>query len=226
MKVKQVSEHIWSLRTWMLIPVHVWVVVDKGEVTLVDAGMPNMAKGILTFIEKLNMGPLKRILLTHGHLDHIGAIKPISNKLKVPVYAHRIENPYMTGELPYPKRKKPEQNVSKEIVRSLPEDETGNLLQIGGLTPYHTPGHSPGHVAYYHEKDQVLLAGDLFTSKKGKLKRPISIFTADMNEAIKSSAIIKDLKPEKVEVCHGYTVLNPSDHIEEYMEKSLGSILQ
>ncbi|WP_307001635.1 MBL fold metallo-hydrolase [Lederbergia panacisoli] len=97
-------------------------------------------------------------------------------------------------------------------------NETENLVPIGGLTPYLTPGHSPGHVAYFHEKDQVLLAGDLFTSKKGKLHRPISIFTPDMNEAVKSSAIIKELKPKKVEVCHGYTVLNPADHIEEYIE--------
>ncbi|MCJ8009348.1 MBL fold metallo-hydrolase [Lederbergia wuyishanensis] len=224
MKAKRVSEHIWSLNIWMLIPVHVWVVVDKGEVTLVDAGIPSMAKGIINFIEKLNMGSLTRILLTHGHQDHIGAIKPILNQNKVPVFAHQIEIPYMTGELAYPKRKKPEQNVAKEIIQPLPEDIAGNLMTIGGLTPYHTPGHSPGHVAYFHEKDQVLLAGDLFTSKKGKLHRPMSIFTPDMNEAVKSSAIIKYLKPKKVEVCHGYTVLNPADHLEEYMEKTLAAI--
>ena len=223
MKVKQISEHIWSLSIWMLIPVHIWIVVDEGEVTLVDAGIPKMAKRILKFINELKKGQLTRILLTHGHSDHIGAIKPILHTSEVPVYAHRIEIPYMTGDLPYPKRKKLEQNVTKEVVRPLPEDETGHLLSLGGLTPYHTPGHSPGHVAYYHEKDQVLFAGDLFTSKKGKLHRPMSMFTADMEEAVNSSAIIKELKPKKVEVCHGYTVLNPEDHIEEYIEK-LGDI--
>ncbi|MBS4201083.1 MBL fold metallo-hydrolase [Bacillus sp. FJAT-49732] len=224
MKAKRVSENIWSLRIWMLIPVHVWVVVDKGEVTLVDAGIPSMAKGILKFIEQLKMGPLTKILLTHGHSDHIGAIKPILQTKKVPVYAHQIEIPYMTGELPYPKRKKPEQFVTEEIVQPLLQDEVGNLMSIGGLTPYLTPGHSPGHVAYFHEKDQVLLAGDLFTSKKGKLHRPMPIFTPDMNEAVNSSAIIEHLKPKKLEVCHGYTVLNPADHLEEYMEKALRSI--
>ena len=42
MKVKKVSEHIWSLKTWMIIPIHVWIVVDKEGITLVDAGIPMM----------------------------------------------------------------------------------------------------------------------------------------------------------------------------------------
>ena len=219
MKAKRVSENIWSLQKWMLIPIHVWVVADKGEITLVDAGVSSMANGILTFIEQLNMGALTRVILTHGHPDHIGAVKPILKTNNVPVYAHRLEIPFMTGQLSYPKRKKAVQNLTEQVVQSLPENQTGHLEAIGGLTPYLTPGHSPGHVAYFHEKDQVLLAGDLFTSKKGKLRRPMPIFTADMNEAIKSSAIISHLKPKKVEVCHGYTVQNPAEHIDEYIDK-------
>lgn len=47
MKVERVSEHIWSLTSWELIPVRVWVVTDGDGVTLVDAGLPFMAKRIL-----------------------------------------------------------------------------------------------------------------------------------------------------------------------------------
>lgn len=225
MKINKVSEHIWSLKTRIIIPIHVWVIVGENGVTLVDAGVSVMAKGIINFIKKLDAGPLQRILLTHGHLDHVGAVKAILTNTKVPVYAHRIEIPYMEGELPYPRRKKVEQTVPKQLILALHEDEKGNLTSISGVTPYLTPGHSPGHVVYYHEKDQVLLAGDLFTSKKGKLHQPIPLFTANMNEAVRSSSIIKKLQPIKLEVCHGHSVLHPANQLEEYIQKMEKKIL-
>nr|WP_313893139.1 MBL fold metallo-hydrolase [Psychrobacillus sp.] len=225
MKIKRVSEHIWSLKTWMLVPIHVWIVVEEDGITLVDAGMPMMAKGIMKFIKQLNAGPLQRILLTHGHVDHVGAVKKILRESKVPVFAHRIEIPYLEGELLYPKRKKLEQNLPKQLTQPLLEDEIGSLKTIGGLIPFLTPGHSPGHVVYYHEKDKVLLAGDLFTSKKGKLRPPM--FTANMVEAVKSSNIVWELKPLRLEVCHGSTVFHPAEQLDEYVkkvEKKLGAI--
>ncbi|SDN62973.1 Glyoxylase, beta-lactamase superfamily II [Psychrobacillus sp. OK028] len=225
MQVKRISEHIWSLKTWMIVPINVWVVADEEGITLVDAGMPMMTKGIIKFIEQHNGLSLQRILLTHGHSDHVGAIKGILKKYEVPVYAHSIEIPYMEGEIIYPKRKKLENNLPKTLTKPLLEDDSNTLMKIGGLTPYFTPGHSPGHVVYYHEQDQVLLAGDLFTSKKGKLKPPMAVFTADMKQALASASIIKHLKPKQLEVCHGNTVYHPFDQLEEYeqrKEKILG----
>jgi glyoxylase-like metal-dependent hydrolase (beta-lactamase superfamily II) len=172
-KVEQVSEHIYSLRSWMLFPVHVWVVVADDGVTLVDAGFSFMAKGILQFIDRLNAGPLRSILLTHGHADHVGSVNKIVQSREVPVYAHRKELPYMNGELPYPHRRKPEHNIARGLAQPLVENETGNLVKVAGLQPYFTPGHSPGHVVYYHEADDVLLAGDLFNSKNGNIRRPM-----------------------------------------------------
>ncbi|MFJ7825886.1 MBL fold metallo-hydrolase [Psychrobacillus sp. NPDC096623] len=225
MQVKKISEHIWSLKTWMIITIHVWVVADEEGITLVDAGMPMMTKGIMKFIEQLNAGPLQRILLTHGHSDHVGAVKGILKKYEVPVYAHQIEIPYMEGEIIYPKRKKLENNLPKTLTKPLLEDGSNKLMKIGGLTPYFTPGHSPGHVVYYHDQDQVLLVGDLFTSKKGKLKPPMPAFTADMKQAVASASIVSHLKPKRLELCHGNTVFQPSDQLEEYiksMDRKLG----
>ncbi|UUZ91442.1 MBL fold metallo-hydrolase [Paenibacillus sp. P25] len=217
MKAERVSEHIWSLKLWMVIPIHVWVVVEEGGVTLVDTGIPVMAKGILKFIERLQAGSLQRIVLTHGHPDHAGGIKPIITTNPVPVYAHPIELPYLEGEIPYSSRKKASATLEKGTARALQEDGNGTLLPIGRLAPYHTPGHSPGHVVYYHEKDQVLLAGDLFSSKGGKLRRPL--FTPDMRETLQSSMIIGRLKPARLEVCHGGPVINAAEQLEEYVEK-------
>lgn len=223
MKAEQISPHIWSLQSWLLFPLRVWVVVDETGVTLVDAGMPIMAKGILSFIDELHAGPLQRILLTHGHSDHVGAVKHITRQKQVPVFAHPVEIPYMVGDVAYPGRKKAERNVAKDIAQPLSATAEGKLEPIAGMTPYFTPGHSPGHVVYWHEQDRVLLAGDLFTSKKGKLHRPMPMFTADMAGALKSSLILRELKPLHLEVCHGKPVKHPADQLEEYLRATAAS---
>lgn len=74
-RVEQVSANIWCIKAWLLIPLRVWIVREEDGVTLVDAGMPFMTNRIMAFIKQLNAGPLKRILLTHGHSDHVGAVK-------------------------------------------------------------------------------------------------------------------------------------------------------
>ncbi|MGO4110354.1 MBL fold metallo-hydrolase [Paenibacillus sp. YAF4_2] len=99
MKATQISEHIWSLRTCMIIPITVWVVVEEDGVTLVDTGMSMMAKGILKLIKRLNAGPLKQIVLTHGHPDHVGALKSILNHDPVTVFAHSKEHPYTSSSI-------------------------------------------------------------------------------------------------------------------------------
>lgn len=220
MKIEKISEHIWTLKSWMGFTIQVWLVADDKGLTLIDAGVSSMAKGILKAINETQAGPLQRIVLTHGHGDHVGAIKTILREEEVPVFAHSIEIPYLEGKLPYPRRKKAFEALAVSITQPLSEDSEGRFQSIGGLTPYFTPGHSPGHVAFYHEEDQVLLAGDLFTSKKGKLKNPMPMFTADMNEALKSSEILRLLKPKRLEICHGSAVLDPAEQLDEYLEKN------
>ena len=220
MKITQISEHVWSLRTWVIIPIHVWVVVEPDGIALVDAGIPWMAKGILDFIERLDAGPLRRIVLTHGHSDHVGSIRKILTVQQVPVYVHRIERPYMEGAMPYPRRKKAAVSVPSGIAQELPELEGGVLRDIGTLTPYLTPGHSPGHVVYHHAGDGVLIAGDLFTSKRGRLHRPMPMFTADMAQAVESSEIVRTLAPKRLEVCHGDPVLQPAAHLDAYIQRT------
>lgn len=219
MKIEQISEHIWSLKTWFPIPVRVWLVVDETGVTLVDAGFSFMHKSILRLLDTLQAGPLQRILLTHGHADHVGSVQKLlqHKPFPVPVYVHQIELPYLEGDRTYPRRKKPEQNLPKGLAQPLPEQADGTLQSFGGLTPYLAPGHSPGHVVYYHEQDGVLLAGDLFTSKNGKLRRPMPMFTADMGQALKSSTLLRRLNPKRVEICHSAPVFQPALQLDEYL---------
>ncbi|KEO81388.1 MBL fold metallo-hydrolase [Tumebacillus flagellatus] len=223
MKVEQISKHIWSLQTWRLLRCTVWVVAEEDGLTLVDAGMPFMAKGILAFLEQMkHLGPLKRILLTHGHQDHVGSVQAILERVgNVPVYAHAVELPYLNGEQLYPRRKKLEHHLPQGITQPLQDAGSERELRaVGRLQPVFTPGHSPGHTAYFHEEDSVLLGGDMCTSKRGRLRPPMPMFTGDMATAIQSARVLEHLRPKRLEICHSKPVFNPAEQLQEYLQQN------
>lgn len=60
-----------------------------------------------------------------------------------------------------------------------------------------------------------MLAGDLFSSKNGNLRKPL--FTPNMKEVLDSSLIVSKLLPKRMEVCHGHSVFNPADQLADYI---------
>lgn len=71
---------------------------------LVDAGMPFSGREILKVTAERfgENNPPKAIILTHGHFDHVGSIVDLLDVWKVPVYAHPLEFPFLTGQQAYP----------------------------------------------------------------------------------------------------------------------------
>src|SRR3954469_731424 len=71
---------------------------------LIDAGLPGSARSIVEAAAR-RFQPGARpsaIVMTHGHFDHVGALKELAEAWDVPVFAHRLELPYLTGRSPYP----------------------------------------------------------------------------------------------------------------------------
>lgn len=216
MKLTQISPHIYKLEKWMGLTFSAWLVQQDDAVIIVDTGIFSMADELWQQANKL--GTPTSILLTHGHSDHVGGIKSLLAKKTLPVFVHGDEIKYMEGKEPYPRRKQKEYLVEPGLAQPLQVD-SGRLAKYGPLTPYHTPGHSPGHVIYYHEDDDVVIGGDLFTSRFGKLTAPMAMFTGDMAQAIESSIIIETLQPKLVSICHSPDVKEPALQLSRYMKK-------
>jgi len=105
----------------------------------------------------------KHTLLTHNHMDHIGALAELQARLKVPLAAHALD----TGNLPSP----PEILLSDSDTVSF-----GNLK----LEVLHTPGHTPGGLSF--KVGRYLISGDtIFPGGPGKTRSP-----ADFKQIIKS----------------------------------------
>ncbi len=155
-----------------------------GRWAVVDTGIPGFAAKIIEKAER-RFGRKSRpeaVFLTHGHFDHAGNAQALADYWGVPVYAHRLEMPYLTGRSDYPP---PDPTVGGAIanlsrtmpygardlgtrLRALPGDstpagalhDTGDLPGMDGWRWLGTPGHSPGHVSFFHRADRILLAGD------------------------------------------------------------------
>src|SRR5690606_7308884 len=75
-----------------------------GNWVLVDAGVPKSGAEIIQAAEsRFGSGnPPQAIILTHGHFDHVGSIVDLLLEWNVPVFAHPLEVPFLTGQQAYP----------------------------------------------------------------------------------------------------------------------------
>jgi glyoxylase-like metal-dependent hydrolase (beta-lactamase superfamily II) len=201
----------------------------SGGWVLIDAGMPGSAWRIRRAAEEW-IGPWARpaaIVLTHGHFDHVGALAELLRHWDVPVYAHRLELPYLTGRSAYPppdptvgggalaalSRLYPRGPIDLgERVQALPEN--GSLPAMPGWRWIHTPGHSPGHISLFRDEDGTLIAGDAVVTTKQEsasavlvqrpeLHGPPAYFTPDWESARRSVEQLAALDPQRVATGHG-----------------------
>lgn len=226
-KGREVKKDVYYYTTQIANLVFIGSPGDKSWV-MVDAGMPKHASDIREEAQE-RFGNVKpsAIILTHGHFDHVGSIVDLIEYWDVPVYAHKLEFPFLTGEMSYPK---PDVSVEggllakmafmyprepiniAPVLKPLPTD-----LSVPGLPGWkwiHTPGHSPGHVSFFRENDGVLIAGDAVITvrqdslyqvlvQKKEINGPPRYLTTDWQDAWTSVRKLEALKPQVLVSGHG-----------------------
>jgi glyoxylase-like metal-dependent hydrolase (beta-lactamase superfamily II) len=220
-----IAQDICGLR---VLFVNLFGVISDGGWTLIDAGLPFSAGRIRSWVQEQFGGkPPRAILLTHGHFDHVGAVKDLADEWNVPVYAHRLEAPFLTGQAQY---MQPDPSVGggfmalisplyprgpidiKHRLQLLPED--GSVPTLPGWRAIFTPGHTPGHVSFFRESDRALLVGDAFCTTDQEsflavarqapmLQGPPAYFTPDWDQARDSVRKLAALRPHVVAPGHG-----------------------
>jgi glyoxylase-like metal-dependent hydrolase (beta-lactamase superfamily II) len=210
--------------------VNLVMIGDPGERwVLVDAGMPKSGNEIIKAAEKrygIN-NPPSAIILTHGHFDHVGSIVDLILEWNVPVYAHPLEFPFLTGQQAYPE---PDTSVEggmlakissmypnepiniPEALQPLPED--GTVPGLPGWEWIHVPGHSPGQIALFRSSDGLLISADAFVTvkqdsmykvlvQKEEVCGPPVYLTTDWDAAYDSVKTLAMLNPQTVIPGHG-----------------------
>ena len=216
--VRRVAPGVWSIGILLPFPVHAWLVAHAGALTLVDGGLAMMGPAIVRTIAATGL-PLRQVVLTHGHFDHVGGLRAVLARWPVPTLAHPEELPCLLGRRGYAGRPAPGRPlVEPSLLRALQPGE-----RPGGLEPRHCPGHTPGHTAYWLPGEDLLIAGDLFSAYlPGRLGRPTPFLTDDMAQAVESGALVEELRPERMLVCHGGLVRQPHRLYPAYRRRHLG----
>lgn len=224
--VQQVAEGVFS---YTIQIVNIAMVRTSNDFVLIDTGMPESEEKIFEIVEEIfgeNAKP-EAIILTHGHFDHVGSIEKLLTQWDVPVYAHPLEIPYLTGQKNYPD---PDGTVEGGLVAKIspmfpnegvhlgnhvkPLPDNGELPYLSEWKSIHTPGHSDGHISLFREKDRTLIAGDAFiTVKQDSLAKvlvqerevngPPRYLTTDWQLAKKSVEKLAALHPRVAVTGHG-----------------------
>lgn len=143
---------------------------QTGEAALVDPG--GEAQRLRQEIAAIGI-TVKKILLTHGHLDHVGAASKLAAFYRVPIVGpHRDDGPLLTS-LPGQCQIFGVDSIPPLVPdRWLANDDT---VSVGTLSfsVLHCPGHSPGHVVFWNKTAKFILMGDvLFNGGTGRTDLP------------------------------------------------------
>lgn len=213
-----------------LFPVNVYLVEENDGLTLIDAGMPFSIKGIREAADSLGK-PITRILLTHAHGDHIGALDALKDAIPTAqVYISRRDQALLAGSsaLEEGEPQTPIRGSVPKNIRTKPDHLIADGDRIGSLQAIASPGHTPGHMAFLDTRSKVLIAGDAFQIRGGMAvsghMRPLFPFPAmatwNKEAALASARRLTALQPSWLAVGHGSMIENPADAMNHAVQRA------
>jgi hydroxyacylglutathione hydrolase len=141
----------------------------SGVGAVVDPG--DEASRIAMAVEQTGL-EIGSIIVTHAHIDHVGAVAALVDEYSCPVLMHAEAEPML------------EQVPTQAMMMGLRFSKVptvdhhigeGEMVEVGDLRlrPLYTPGHAPGHLAFYIEEEGLVLSGDaLFAGSVGRVDLP------------------------------------------------------
>jgi glyoxylase-like metal-dependent hydrolase (beta-lactamase superfamily II) len=136
----------------------VYLIMAHDGYTLIDTSYAKCGPAILDELASLNVKELRRILLTHHDIDHIGNMSLLQRHFRCPVYVNSLELPYIQGKL--------RRSGVKALVDTFIKTDISAVLsplesaKFDDIAVLHTPGHTLGHSCFLF--DSFLFSGDLF----------------------------------------------------------------
>ncbi len=185
-RVDEVAQDVFAVRG---TEVNWYLVRDGADLTLIDAGYPGDLARVEASLRAIGRRPedVRAVLLTHAHVDHLGAVNHFHERYRTPAYLDPVEvaharrdyleqagpldvakNILRPGVLPWSlriMRVGAMKKVSVPHARPFPND--GALDLPGRPVPVATHGHTSGHSAYYLPDIGAVVTGDALVTGHG-----------------------------------------------------------
>lgn len=190
-------------RSLWLAQTNCYVVAQErgGPAVVIDA--PPGEDGVTAFVREQDLTPAA-LLLTHGHVDHMGGAGPVQRQTGAMVYVHPSDD-YLTLD---------PQAQLRALFGLVPEGDwlppserrdlaNEKRVELAGIEfeVRHTPGHTPGHCCFYLDSEGVLFSGDqLFARSVGRTDLP----GGDWGQLLSSMKTQVMVLPDDVRVLPGH----------------------
>jgi len=205
---------------------HMYVIgkPDSGDFTLVDCGLMEMGSYKLQELENfgITFDQVKRVIMTHTHLDHVGCLPEILEAIPhVEVWVHKDEADYLEagddrivfGNAMFESMIRSQYTLTKDFFRIKVHRklEGGESFSLGGVefAVIHLPGHSTGSIGLFNEEYRWLMSGDTIYAD-GAIGR-YDLVSADPAELKQSLERIAGLGVDMLLPCHNRIVRRGAD---------------
>ncbi|GFZ84915.1 MBL fold metallo-hydrolase [Paenibacillus marchantiophytorum] len=232
MKITQIGQVYQVAFMPNIFPVNCYLVEEEQELTLVDAAMPFSVNGILEAASKIGK-PITRIVLTHAHGDHIGALDGLKKALpQAIVHISRRDGKLLAGNQEL-EAGEPNQPIKGAVpkpgaIQTKPDVYLEDGDRVGSLQAVAAPGHTPGMMAFLDIRSRALIAGDAFQVRGGfavsgvvKFWFPFPAMATWSKEVSLASAVkLRALKPSLIAVGHGQMIVQPQAMLDKAVDEA------
>lgn len=213
-----------------VFPVNCYLIEEDNEITLIDAAFPFSAKKIINTAKQIGK-PITKIVLTHAHDDHVGALDQLKELLpNVTVYISERDSLLLAGNKSLNNEEKgfPIRGGVPKNVKTRADLFVNDGDQIGSILAISTPGHTPGSMSFIDIRTKSLIAGDAFQTQggvavSGQLNWTFpfpALATWNKFAALQSARKIAELSPNSLAVGHGRMIDQPQAAIEKAIQNA------
>lgn len=226
MKVLQETENLFRLTRFGMV--NCFLVREADGFTLVDAGLRGSAGDILNAASRLG-APIRRIVLTHAHIDHIGSLDSLMAALSsVELVIGQREARLLAKDLNLDAGERGKSLLGFTGAKSRPNRLLVEGEHVASLRAVSSPGHTPGHMAFLDVRDNALIAGDAFTTQTGVVVAGVfkalfpfpAMFSWNAVLAAISAAKLRGLDPRILAVGHGPSIPSPARQMDVALEEA------
>jgi glyoxylase-like metal-dependent hydrolase (beta-lactamase superfamily II) len=198
--------------------VNAYLVPEEDGLTLVDTTLPGGGKNILRAADQASE-PIRRILLTHAHGDHIGALDELHAALPDAEVIISARDARLLAKDTSLDADEPQSKLRGDYrgAKTSPTRTVGDGERVGSLEVVASPGHTPGHLAFLDTRDRTLFAGDVYSTLGGVAVSSrvnprfplIRMGTWDPATDLRSAERLRELEPARLAPGHGRILESP-----------------